>query len=169
MRVDLLLRGTSPNVRMTPPIALRDVEEKDEAFVFELFRGANEGLVSAAPDASLELLEMQFAAQRRGYSEQYPEAQDHIVTVADLDVGRILVWRTQAQIRIVDVCLLPECRGAGIGSALLGMLQEESAREGKPLRLSVLKTNPARRLYERLGFATLDETATHVHMESVPA
>jgi ribosomal protein S18 acetylase RimI-like enzyme len=48
---------------------------------------------------------------------------------------------------------LPEFRNRGIGGRLLRDLQEEAASAGKRVGIHVEKQNPARRLYERLGFA----------------
>ena len=63
---------------------------------------------------------------------------------------------------ICNICLLPDCRGKGIGTALLG---QYIARSPRPvLKLQVYKTNPARRLYQRLGFRTYEETDTHYRM-----
>jgi ribosomal protein S18 acetylase RimI-like enzyme len=44
-------------------------------------------------------------------------------------------------------------RNQGIGTAVMHRLMEEAARAGRAVTLGVVKTNPARRLYERLGFA----------------
>ena len=48
--------------------------------------------------------------------------------------------------------LLPEARGRGIGARLIRRLMEECAAAGRRLTLQVLVTNPAKRLYQRLGF-----------------
>lgn len=63
---------------------------------------------------------------------------------------------------ICNICLLPQCRGKGIGTALLGRYIAQSTRP--VLTLQVYKNNPARRLYERLGFRTYEETDTHYRM-----
>lgn len=64
---------------------------------------------------------------------------------------------------ICNICLLPDCRGKGIGTALLGQYIAQSTRP--VLTLQVYKNNPARRLYERLGFRTYEETETHYRMK----
>ncbi len=42
--------------------------------------------------------------------------------------------------------------GRGLGAAVMRQLLDEARSRGVPLRLSVYRTNPARRLYARLGF-----------------
>jgi ribosomal protein S18 acetylase RimI-like enzyme len=50
---------------------------------------------------------------------------------------------------------------------LIQELLDEAARAGKPFRISVVKTNPAVHLYERLGFKTTGDTGTQFLMEWV--
>ncbi|TGD44919.1 GNAT family N-acetyltransferase [Pseudotabrizicola sediminis] len=56
---------------------------------------------------------------------------------------------------IDGICVAPDQRGRGIGSALVVALMAEAVRRGYPaIRLEVIDTNiRARALYERLGFA----------------
>ncbi|WP_024806209.1 GNAT family N-acetyltransferase [Nocardia sp. BMG51109] len=46
----------------------------------------------------------------------------------------------------------PQARGTGLGTALLTRLLDDAAPHHDAICLSVRETNPARRLYERLGF-----------------
>jgi ribosomal protein S18 acetylase RimI-like enzyme len=57
-----------------------------------------------------------------------------------------------------QIQLLPSCQGQGIGERVIAALLDQARREQLPVRLSVLKGNPARRLYERLGFQMVSET-----------
>ena len=52
----------------------------------------------------------------------------------------------------MDIALLPEYRGRGIGTALLEELLVEADATGRRVTIHVERFNPARRLYERLGF-----------------
>ena len=80
-------------------------------------------------------------------------------------IGRILVDRSGETIRLVDIALLTEFRGRGIGSILLRRLLDEGAAAGKRVVLSVYKFNPAMRLYERLGFFKVAEDGLYVQMQ----
>jgi ribosomal protein S18 acetylase RimI-like enzyme len=91
------------------------------------------------------------------------------VIVADGEpAGRLYVARWEDEIRIVDIALLPEFRGRGVGSALLGELIEESDAAGKPLSIHVEMNNPARPLYDRLGFEEAGEFGVYVLMRRAP-
>jgi ribosomal protein S18 acetylase RimI-like enzyme len=56
----------------------------------------------------------------------------------------------------LGIALLPEYRGQGIGTALLKRLLEAAKNLYPAISLSVSPNNPAMRLYERLGFVTVD-------------
>lgn len=64
-----------------------------------------------------------------------------------------------------ELVIDPVCQGRGIGTHLLRETQARAAAKGMPVRLQVLRVNPARSLYERLGFVTNGETETHHLME----
>ena len=53
----------------------------------------------------------------------------------------------------------PKARGQGVGEKLMRALIGEAARRGLGLCLSVRSENPARRLYERLGFRDVPGSA----------
>ena len=59
----------------------------------------------------------------------------------------------------------PGLRGRGIGTGLLKDLLAEAAEKGRPVRLKVVLTNPARRLYERQGFIGLGNDGVYEQME----
>ena len=52
----------------------------------------------------------------------------------------------------ISIALSPEYRGKGIGSALLNYLFDLVKERYASMSLSVSQENPARRLYERIGF-----------------
>ena len=64
--------------------------------------------------------------------------------------------------------ILPGFQGLGIGTWILRDVLRQAASESQPVRLQVFKANPARRLYSRLGFETVDETKHH-HVMVMPA
>ena len=64
------------------------------------------------------------------------------------------------------MAIMPEHQRHGIGASLLRQVQASAASRGLPVRLNVLKVNPARALYERLGFAVVGEDDMRWYMES---
>ncbi len=103
-------------------------------------------------------VQMQFAAQQAHYRQTYPNAEHLLILLDGEPVGRLYVAEIEAEIRIVDISLLPEHRKAGIGTPIIRQLMEEAAVIEKPLRIYVESFNPSQRLFERLGFVKVDET-----------
>ena len=112
---------------------------------------------------------MQFNAQRQQYDYSYPQAESGIVLQDDLPIGRMLVDKTACEITLIDIALLPEHRNAGLGTDLIQDLLAEAVVARKPVRLHVLKSNPAMRLYERLGFSRVGDQSMYFEMIFEPA
>ena len=66
--------------------------------------------------------------------------------------GLFKVARDGLDWQLIQIQLAPELQGRGVGERLLRDLIAEARRAGASLSLHVLHANPARRLYERLGF-----------------
>ncbi|AEW99565.1 GNAT family N-acetyltransferase [Streptantibioticus cattleyicolor] len=65
--------------------------------------------------------------------------------------------------------LAPRLHGNGIGTAVLRSLLARCDRDATVVRLNVLRGSPARRLYERHGFALETEDPVDVFMVREPA
>lgn len=111
---------------------------------------------------------MQFEAQDRHYREHYPRATFDLVLCDAAVAGRLYVHRGSSEIRIVDVALLPDFRGRGLGSTLLGELIAEAAASRRALTIHVEQWNRARRLYERLGFRVAEDKGVYLFMRWEP-
>ena len=71
---------------------------------------------------------------------------------------------TPREIVLQQLFVVPERQGAGLGTQVLKDLLRRWEPTGKPIVLTVLKNNPARRLYERLGFAVVGEVGVKFEM-----
>ena len=67
-------------------------------------------------------------------------------------MGRLFLARNHHEIRVMDISLLPEHRGQGIGTALIDSLLDEARTTQRTVRMHVERTNPVLRLCRRLGF-----------------
>jgi ribosomal protein S18 acetylase RimI-like enzyme len=80
-------------------------------------------------------------------------------------VGYLCVIEREDHDFLDELALVAPARGHGHGAAVIrGVLAAARAR-GVPLRLSVLVNNPAKRLYDRLGFAVVSADAQRIRME----
>ena len=119
-------------------------------------------------DEKRAFLRQQAEAQDAHYRANYTETTYSVIEADGDPAGRLYVARWADEIRIVDIALLPEFRGRGLGSGLLRNLIEESEAVGKPLSIHVEMNNPARRLYERLGFVPVAERGHNTLMAAGP-
>jgi GNAT superfamily N-acetyltransferase len=110
---------------------------------------------------------MQFEAQARHYRTAFPDASHSIVCVDGRPAGRLIVHRSDDEIRIVDIALLPEFRRAGVGRELISRLLTEADATALPVRLHVLAGSEARRFWEQAGFAArgTDDDGVYLSME----
>ena len=150
-------------------ISLRPVEPEDEAFLYEVYRStrAEELAAWGWDERQQELfLKMQLRARDQSYLMYYTEISDSIILFEKSRAGRIIISRSDKEIKLVDISLLPEYRGAGLGTSLIKDLFAEADRTERVVRLQVERTNTeARRLYERMGFLLTSENQTHFQME----
>ncbi len=113
-------------------------------------------------------IQMQFNAQHQHYSMAYPHADNQIILAASEPVGRLIVDRAAASWTLVDISLLPAHLGCGIGTLVLRDLLREALGSRKPVQLHVVQTNPAKRLYERLGFFAERDDEVYCQMKWIP-
>ena len=147
-------------------VSLRSATPDDEGFLLKLFGSTRIDEFKFLADANQidALIGMQFNLQRRQYEAGYPDAEHNIILSDGQPVGRIFVDESEREIALVDVALIPEFRNKGIGRYLLDQLLARAAAVKKPVRLHVSKLNPARRLYERLGFSVVSEDGMYFEM-----
>jgi len=153
---------------MAPAVALRDERESDEAFVAALYAGSRAGEMALVPwpdDQKAAFLRMQFALQRTHYRTQYADAAFSIVLDGDAPIGRLYVQRGPADIRLIEITLLPDWRRRGIGGTPVRDLLDEAVVHGKRVVLHVQRENPARRLYERFGFQPVADVGIYDRLE----
>ncbi len=153
---------------MTRTVHLVPVLVGDEPFLRALFCSTREPeLAALGDDPALgdAFLGQQWDAQRCAFVAQYPGAEHSIVMVDGRPAGRLVVDRAIGAITVVDMALLPLFRNRGIGTGLVKTLQAQSAAAATPIRLHVLRSSPARRFYQRLGFRAAGEAGLHLVME----
>jgi ribosomal protein S18 acetylase RimI-like enzyme len=144
-------------------VSLRPAAESDGDFLRALFASTREReLAFLGAAAQAPFLDLQFKAQRESYRRSYPQATDAIIEVGGAAAGHLYVDRAGAGLHLIDLALLPEYRGRGIGTALLRALLAEAAQGKGKLTLSVAASNPAQSLYERLGFKTVGSDGVYL-------
>jgi ribosomal protein S18 acetylase RimI-like enzyme len=103
------------------------------------------------------------------FDEDFDPSSLLVIEKDGAPIGQISVGRTGDEIFLAAIAIAPEQQNQGIASQLIRDLLSESDQSHLPVTLQVLKVNPARRLYERLGFVHTGETPTHYLMRREPA
>lgn len=98
------------------------------------------------------------------FRQRFDPAEREIIRCDGIEVGVVSANETEGSLFLSSIALLPRYQNKGIGTAVIRNIQAEAREMGMPLTLQVLKVNPARNLYERLGFRVTGETDTHYLM-----
>jgi ribosomal protein S18 acetylase RimI-like enzyme len=156
---------------MSAALGLRRAEAGDRPLLERVYAGTRAADLALLPwdDTGKEaFLRMQFAAQEHAYRTTMPGARHDVVLLDGAPVGRLIVDRRPGEIAIVDIALLPEHRGAGIGTRLLERVLADADAEGLATTLHVELRNRARTLYERLGFAEVGRDGVYALLRRPP-
>lgn len=157
---------------MPPPgICYRPRADADRAFLAHVYATTREeemALVPWTPAQKAQFLEMQFTAQTVHYDQYYPDCAFLVIEKDGEPIGRIYIDRRPEEICLVDIALLPERRGGGLGTALVREILNEAQSAGKPVTIHVERNNRALRLYERLGFTPVDENGVYYKLRWSP-
>jgi ribosomal protein S18 acetylase RimI-like enzyme len=140
-------------------IEMRQATAADVDFLWRIFRASMKGYISQARG---EWNEEREEAQFR---YQLDLAASRIIRAKNLEVGFIMAPTRDGALWIHTICIDPEHQNMGIGTEVMRSVVGEAKERTIALYLSVLKINPARRLYERLGFRVVEETRYHFRMQ----
>lgn len=149
-------------------VALRPVTDADRDFLMGVYGSTRDEELSQVdwPEGQREtFVRMQFDAQDTEYRRHNPEGSFDVIEVDGRPAGRLYVDRRPGDIRIVDISLLPEFRGAGNGTRLIEQLMDEAVASARILSIHVEIYNRAAQLYERLGFVMAAERGVYRRME----
>jgi ribosomal protein S18 acetylase RimI-like enzyme len=142
--------------------------DEDRPFLASLYASTRAEELAAfgwPPGMQSAFLGQQHEAQHRHYRAVYADAERLIILRDAVAVGRLYLEPRDSTLHLIDISLVPERRGAGLGGAILADLVAQARTLGKAVSLQVEKTNPARRLYERLGFRTTADNGLYDWME----
>jgi ribosomal protein S18 acetylase RimI-like enzyme len=152
-------------------IAFRTATPEDHDFFRLLYHATRAEEMRHFPfneEQKVAFLNQQFHAQHTYYAEHYPDCERNLIVVNGERAGRMWIQEHADEIRLIDIALMPEWRGSGIGGILLRELLERGRAAGKPVTIHVEIFNPAMRLYKRLGFVKKDSNGVYDLMEWKP-
>lgn len=156
---------------MTHALTLRPITDADLPFLRQVYgstRAEELALIDWGDVQKAAFIQQQFDAQHRYYQQNYAGAQFQIIEWVGQPVGRLYLVEWPDEVRIIDIALLPEYRGRGFGSQLLGGVLAWGARLNKPVTIHVERFNPALRWYERLGFKQVEDKGVYLLLKWTP-
>jgi ribosomal protein S18 acetylase RimI-like enzyme len=146
-------------------LKLRLARDDDDKFLFNLFYDvrAREFTDAGIPLAQLmPILELQHKAQIYSYSNEFPSATNSIIVFNEKCVGRILIQKNEKSAHLIDIAILQEFRGKGLGSFLINKMKSECDQ----IRLSVYAANIlAIKFYEKHLFQISKNDVMYLNME----
>lgn len=142
-------------------LILRPATQEDEEFCYLVLKTTMRGYVD-------QIWGWDEAWQRTYFASKFDPAQNQVIVLDGIDVGVFSVEEREDELFISRLYILPAYQRRGIGTYLLKSVIDKGQALGLPVRLQVLVNNPARQLYERLGFQSSGESATHIVMTVLP-
>jgi ribosomal protein S18 acetylase RimI-like enzyme len=153
-------------------VALRPAGPEDAEVLYQIYASTREEELAPVPwDAATKeaFLRMQFMAQDTDYHARFPHASYDLIMGGTEVLGRLYLDRSKTKWHLLDIALLPEHRGKGIGSRLLTALLAEAGAAAKALEIYVERFNPAQHLYDRLGFHQIADQGVYLLLEWRPS
>jgi ribosomal protein S18 acetylase RimI-like enzyme len=151
-------------------ISLRPATAGDEQFLKRVHRAARHWefaflLQSGETELYHKIMAQQYDSQHRFYFAAYDQAQYAVIQWTDQAIGRLYVDYRDDEVRVLDIAILPDYRGRGIGRIVMTGLCLEAAMRRKPVRLHVHYLSRALRFYQSLGFQQISMEGPSYLME----
>lgn len=153
-------------------ISYRPMTDLDLPFVEALYastRAAEVAMTGWPPEIQKAFLAQQHRAQHHHYRHFYAAAEWLIVERDGAPMGRLYIEELPRFLHVIDVSLVPESRGRGIGAAIFADVGEMARGLGKKVSIHVEVNNPARRLYDRIGFRLVEDKGNYLELVWDPA
>jgi len=138
-------------------ISLRQANDNDLDFLWQLHRATMREYVEHTWSWEDE-------SQEQRFRQKFEPERIQIVLYQGRPIGALSVDYERSRVFLGVIEIAPDYHRRGIGTYLIRQLCDRADAADLPLELHVLKVNPAKRLYERLGLATVGETDTHYLM-----
>jgi GNAT superfamily N-acetyltransferase len=140
-----------------PSYSLRSATPEDFLFLRNLHRLTMKPYVTAIWGWNEE-------QQEQLLRERFAPEKFKIIQIENVDVGILQVEERPAEVFLGNIQLLPEVQGKGLGARIVTDVIARANSLRQPVSLTVLRPNPAKRLYERLRFVTIAEDEVRFYM-----
>jgi len=153
-----------------PSISFRPIVQEDMSDLLGMYASTRQEEMERVPNwtemMKTQFISSQFRAQHDHYQRNYIGADFWIIELNSEKIGRLYLHENYEEgvIRIIDITLLPLYRNRKIGEGILKDLMKKATELKKALNIHVEAFNPAKNLYNRLGFKKISETNGVYHL-----
>jgi ribosomal protein S18 acetylase RimI-like enzyme len=107
-------------------------------------------------------------AQAESFQQQWNQTQVRVITLNGIDIGWLQSFPQGEDVFLSQLFIERSHQRLGIGTEVMKRLIKEAERLNQAMLLDVVKMNPAKRLYERLGFQIVGEEEHKFNMKRDP-
>jgi len=142
------------------PTALRPARPDDFDFCARLY--------FTEMEETIRQLKLDVVKQRNNLIERWTAPEVQIITSEGADIGWMQSSVRDGELYLEQIFVDAAFQRRGIGTGIINGLIGQATRAGQPVTLGVVKTNPAKSLYERLGFFISHEDDRKFYMRREP-
>jgi len=149
---------------ITPGWTLRPCKDADTPFLDELYAASRWEELAPIPwpdEAKRAFLYEQSRLQADHYGRHYPGAALCVLECAGAPSGRLYLYASAGEFRLMDIVVSAPLRGRGYATAIIRALQDVARTQSRSITLHVEPNNPVLRLYERLGFRLIEDRGVY--------
>ena len=157
-----------PAALLSQGFALRPETDADIPFLRRLYtstRAAELELTNWSDAQKLAFTDNQFDFQRQHYRTYYSATEWSVLEDNGVPIDRLYLERRATTLLVIDIAMLPQWRGRGLGAAIMEWVCAQAHAAGKSVTVAVEKNNRAQTLYRRLGFREIADHGVHWDME----
>ncbi|MEH1812380.1 MAG: GNAT family N-acetyltransferase [Nostoc sp.] len=158
MKLRLLLRKVGFTQNIMSSLQTRKTTAFDFDFIYDLHRQTFYSYVEQTWGWKEEV-------QLNGMREDFDSLLFEIICYKEIDIGVISVIEQEDELFLNYIAIQPLHQNKGLGTQILDQLLEQAVVRGVPVKLSVMRVNPAKTLYERLGFRVVSSDENQFLME----
>jgi RimJ/RimL family protein N-acetyltransferase len=151
-------------------LSLRPIQDEDLVVLNEIYGSTREEELKQVTHWSMQekqaFILQQFMAQHEYYQKNYIGAAFYLICENETPIGRLYIHENYQErgVRIIDIVLLPNWQKKGIGKSILENILAKGNSLKRDVSIHVEAFNPAKHLYERLGFEKISETNGVYHL-----
>jgi ribosomal protein S18 acetylase RimI-like enzyme len=151
-------------------LSLRPIQDEDLVVLNEIYGSTREEELKQVTHWSDQekqgFIQQQFMAQHEYYQKNYIGARFYLIFKNETPIGRLYIHENYQEkvVRIIDIAILPNWQKKGIGKSILEDILAKGNSLKRNVSIHVEAFNPAKHLYERLGFEKISETNGVYHL-----